>query len=61
MDEIKERLITAPVLAHPDYEKPFLVQTDASTTGLGVILAQRDNEKRERPIVYPLGQLSTSL
>ena len=52
MDEIKERLITAPVLAHPDYEKPFLVQTDAFTTGHGVILAQRDNEKRERPIVY---------
>lgn len=52
MDELKERLTTAPVLAHPDYTKPFIVHTDASTTGLGVGLSQKDAEGNEHPIVY---------
>lgn len=52
MDELKERLTTAPVLAHLDYTKPFIVHTDASTTGLGVVLGQKDAEAKEHPIVY---------
>lgn len=52
MDELKEKLTTAPVLAHPDYTKPFIVHTDASTTGLGVVLSQKDKDQKEHPIVY---------
>jgi hypothetical protein len=58
MEEIKEKLITAPVLAHPDYTKPFIIHTDASTSGLGVVLSQRDSENKEHPIVFPSRTLS---
>ena len=41
-----------PILAHPDYEKEFILYTDASYTGLGFILAQLDEQGREHPIRY---------
>jgi transposase InsO family protein len=49
---MKEKLTTTPTLAHPDYEKPFLLYTDASNLGLGAVLAQNDAEGKEHPIVY---------
>ncbi len=52
MNALKDALTSAPVLAHPNYEKPFLVYTDASGTGLGVVLSQNDDEQREHPILY---------
>src|ERR1043165_7449212 len=42
----------APILAHPDYEKEFILYTDASYTGLGFILAQLDDQGREHPVRY---------
>src|SRR5688572_12705807 len=51
-EELKHRLITAPVLAHPDFDKPFILYTDASTIGLGAVLAQQQDDGKERPIAY---------
>ena len=52
-EKLKECLITAPILQHPDFSKPFYVHTDASGTGLGAVLAQRDeNTSHEYAVAY---------
>ena len=46
------RLTTAPVLQYPDFTKPFIIDTDASTMGFGAILIQEDTEGKRHPIAY---------
>ncbi len=38
-DIIKNKLITEPIKAYPDFNKLFKLYTDASDTGLGTVLA----------------------
>lgn len=54
---LKRNLTTAPVLAYPLFDLPFLVHTDASNVGLGTVLSQVQNGQ-ERVIAYAAKSLS---
>ena len=55
---LKSRLISAPILQCPDFDKEFIVQMDASLTSLGAVLCQLDDEKKEHPIAYASRSMS---
>ncbi|XP_075499157.1 uncharacterized protein LOC142537531 [Primulina tabacum] len=43
-EDLKERLVTAPVLVAPDWDLPFEIMWDASDTAVGAVLGQRQNK-----------------
>jgi transposase InsO family protein len=49
---LKTALITAPVLAFPNFEQEFIVTTDGSLQGIAVILSQLDENQQEHPVNY---------
>ena len=51
-EELRRRLITAPVLAYPNYSKPFILDTDASNIGIGAVLSQLGEDGLEHVIGY---------
>ena len=55
---MKQCLTTAPILAFPNYNKSFILDTDASNTGIGTVLSQLDDSGRERVITYASRTLS---
>ena len=51
-DELRKRLVSSPVLAYPDYERRFILDTDASDVGIGAVLSQVSDCGSERVIAY---------
>ena len=49
---LKNALCSAPILAFPDMNRPFILTCDASPSGLGYILGQLDESGKERVIEY---------
>ena len=54
---LKAAFVAAPVLLHPDVDRPFVVETDSSGFGLGAVLSQKFDDK----LLHPVGFLSRSL
>ena len=51
-DALKDRLTRAPVLAHPDPEKQFILHTDASGFAVSGVLSQQQDDSTVRPLAY---------
>ena len=49
---LKDKCVQAPVLAFPDFKKPFLLETNSSGKGLGAILLQKQDDGCYHPIVF---------
>jgi hypothetical protein len=55
--KLKEMLISPELLIYPDFDKEFILTTDASDEALGAVLSQIHNSE-ERPIAYASRVLS---
>ena len=51
-ERLKELLTSAPVLCFPNFQCPFILETDASGCGLGAVLAQEQSDGQVRPVAY---------
>ncbi|KAK3510435.1 hypothetical protein QTP70_006850 [Hemibagrus guttatus] len=52
-ETLKTAFTTAPLLTHPDPDLPFVVEVDASTTGVGAVLSQQQgNPHKLHPCAF---------
>lgn len=60
-EDLKSALLNSVVLAHPDFDRPFILSTDASLDGLGAVLSQvPDGGNRARPVAFASKSLTRS-
>ena len=51
-EALKKACMTTPILAFADYTKPFLLETDVSKDGLGVVLSQEETDGWYHLVAY---------
>ena len=54
---LKMKCMTAPVFAFADFQKPFLLKTDASSHGLGAVLFQKQADDKYHLVAYASQEL----
>ena len=52
LEQLIQAVTSEPVLYQPDWSRQFELEVDASLFAIGVVLFQRDEEGRRRPISY---------
>ena len=60
MDVLKGKVQSAPVLVFPGFDKPFLLDTDASEEGLGAVLSQKQSNGWYHPVTFGSRSLTPS-
>ena len=58
-ETLKRACLEAPVLALADFDKPFLLETNTSKLGLGVVLSQKQYDNQYHPVAYASQDLTT--
>jgi len=59
-DELKEKLVSAPVLVYPNFERSFVLETDASIRGLGAVPSQYQENGQIHPVAFASRALSAA-
>ena len=49
---LKRKVQSMPILVFPDFDKAFLLETDASKEGLGVVLSQKQSDGHYHPVAF---------
>ena len=57
---LKRKVQSTPVLVFPDFDKPFLLKTDASKEGLGAVLSQKQIDGCYHPVAFESHSLTPS-
>ena len=56
--KLRACLVSSPVLSYPDYSRRFVLDTDASDTGIGAVLSQMKDDGSEVVTAYASHSLS---
>ena len=51
-EQLKLKCISAPVLILANFSEPFILETDASSNGLGAVLSQKAEDGKYHPVAY---------
>ncbi|CAM5073805.1 unnamed protein product [Eretmochelys imbricata] len=57
-NQLQATFMSDPVLRVPDFDKPFLVTTDASEQGVGAVLMQKGPDQELHPVMFLSKKLS---
>ena len=49
---LKNKIQSVPMLVFPDFDKPFLLETDASKEELGAVLSQKQDDGCYHPVAF---------
>ena len=60
VDILKRKVQSMPILVFPDFNKPFLLETDASKEGLGAVLSQKQSNGHYHPVTFGSHSLTPS-
>ena len=60
VDILKRKIQSVPILVFPDFDKSFLLDTDASKEGLGAVLSQKQGDGHYHPVTFGSSSLIPS-